>query len=296
MKKHLLLTFLIVAAFTVLFALQYPITLMDDAGHLVTFTSAPQRIVVAAPSITDFLVELGYSKNIVGVTKYDSYKQATDIGLMYPLNLEKILSVKPDLVFIFGGFQLSQYTRLEKLGLKAFVLNAKNLEGIYRDTIDVATIMGDPQKGEKLVSSLKARVMKIAKAAYKIPLSKRPKVFYGSAAKQIWTAGMGSFLNEIISLAGGVNITGNYAGPNGWLPVSPEFVVAQNPDIILVPYYAPNGQKAAVKAFESFPAFKDLKAVKEGHVYAINGNVASQPNTKLIGLLEELYGIFSKSW
>ncbi len=296
MRKRVLLVFLIVAAFTVIFALQYPLTLMDDAGHLVTFTSAPQRVVVGAPSITDFLIQLGYSKDIVGVTKYDSYKKAADIGLMYPLNLEKIVSLEPDVVFIFGGFQLSQYARLEKVGLKVFVLNAKNLDGVYRDVVDVATIMGNPQEGEKLASVLKDKVLKIAKAAYNVPLSKRPKVFYGSASKQIWTAGMGSFLNEIISLAGGVNIAGNYAGPNGWLPVSPEFVVAQNPDIVLVPYYVFGGQKAAVEAFENFPAFKDLKAVKEGHVYAINGNIASQPNTKLVQLLQTLYNIFSKSW
>ncbi|WP_051962666.1 ABC transporter substrate-binding protein [Mesoaciditoga lauensis] len=296
MKKYLSFVLVLTLTFTLLFAVQYPLTLVDDAGHAVTFENAPQRVISAAPSITDFLLELGYSKNIVGVTKYDSYTKATNIGLMYPLNMEKILYLKPDVVFMFGGFQLSQYQRLSKIGVKAFVLNANNLDGVYRDLMDVATIMGDPQKGQKLVSSLEEKVLKISKAAYNIPIDKRPKVFYGTPGKQIWTAGMGSFLNEVISLAGGVNVTGNYAGPNGWLPVSPEFVVAQNPDVILVPYFAPNGQKAAVKAFESYPAFKNLKAVKEGHVYAIDGNVASQPNTKLVGLLEELYNIFSKLW
>ncbi len=296
MKKYLSFVLVLTLTFTFLFAVQYPLTLVDDAGHAVTFENAPQRVISAAPSITDFLLELGYSKNIVGVTKYDSYTKATNIGLMYPLNMEKILYLKPDVVFMFGGFQLSQYQRLTKIGVKAFVLNANNLDGVYRDLMDVATIMGNPKKGQKLVSSLEEKVLKISKAAYNIPIDKRPKVFYGTPGKQIWTAGMGSFLNEVISLAGGVNVTGNYAGPNGWLPVSPEFVVAQNPDVILVPYYAPNGQKAAVKAFESYPAFKNLKAVKEGHVYAIDGNVASQPNTKLVGLLEELYNIFSKLW
>ncbi len=296
MKRVLAFTFVISLAFTVIFALQYPLTLVDDAGHVVTFKSAPQRIVSAAPSITDFLLELGYSKNIVGVTKYDTYTKATNIGLMYPLNLEKILSVKADVVFMFGGFQLSQYQRLSKIGIKAFVLNANSLNGVYRDVMDVATIMGEPEKGRKLVSSLKQRVLSVSKAAYKVPIDKRPKVFYGTPGKQIWTAGMGSFLNEIISLAGGINITGSYAGPNGWLPVSPEFVVSQDPDVVLVPYYAPGGQKAAVKSFEDYPAFKDLRAVKEGHVYAINGNIASQPNTKLVDLLEKLYGIFSKLW
>ncbi len=281
---------------SLVFAVTYPLTLVDDAGHVVTFNSAPQRVIDAAPSITDFLLELGYADKIVGVTKYDSYTKAENIGLIYPLNSEKIVALNPDVVFMFGGFQLSQYEKLKKLGINAFVLNANNLSGIYRDVMDVATIMGDSEKGEKLVSSLRTRVLKVAKEAYKVPIFKRPRVFYGTPGKQIWTAGMGSFLNEIISFAGGVNVTGNYAGPNGWLPVSPEFVVSQNPDIILVPYYAPNGQKAAIKSFENYPSFKDLKAVKDGHVYAIDGNVASQPNTKLVDLLEQIHDIFEKAW
>ncbi len=296
MKKYLVFGMLLILLFSIVLAVTYPLTLVDDAGHAVTFESQPERVIDAAPSVTDFLIKLGYANKIVGVTKYDSYTKAENIGLLYPLNLEKIVSLKPDVVFMFGGFQLPQYEKLTKLGIKAFVLNAKNLNGVYRDIIDVATIMGNPKKGQKLVKALSSKVMKIAEAAYKIPISKRPKVFYGSPYKQIWTAGMGSFLNEIISLAGGVNITGNYAGPNGWLPVSPEFVVSQDPDIILVPYYAPHGQKAAIKAFRDYPAFKDLRAVKEGHVYAINGNIASQPNTKLVDLLEQLYNIFSRSW
>lgn len=281
---------------SLVFAVTYPLTLVDDAGHVVTFNSAPQRVIDAAPSITDFLLELGYADKIVGVTKYDSYTKAENIGLIYPLNSEKIVALNPDVVFMFGGFQLSQYEKLKKLGINAFVLNANNLSGIYRDVMDVATIMGESEKGEKLVSSLRTRVLKVAKEAYKVPIFKRPRVFYGTPGKQIWTAGMGSFLNEIISFAGGVNVTGNYAGPNGWLPVSPEFVVSQNPDIILVPYYAPNGQKAAIKSFENYPSFKDLKAVKDGHVYAIDGNVASQPNTKLVDLLEQIHDIFEKAW
>ncbi len=296
MKKYLVFGALLILLFSLVIASTYPLTLVDDAGHVVTFESQPERVVDAAPSVTDFLLKLGYADKIVGVTKYDSYTKAENIGLLYPLNLEKIVSLKPDVVFIFGGFQLSQYEKLKRLSIRTFVLNAKNLDGVYRDIMDVSTIMGNPEKGHKLVESLRSKVMKIADAAYKVPISKRPRVFYGSASKQIWTAGMGSFLNEIISLAGGVNIAGNYAGPNGWLPVSPEFVVSQDPDIILVPYYTPNGGKAAVKAFSEYPAFKNLRAVKEGHVYAINGNIASQPNTKLVGLLEQLYNIFSKKW
>ncbi len=296
MKKYLVFIMLLVLTVFSALAVTYPLTLVDDAGHVVTFNSAPKRVIDAAPSITDFLLKLGYGNEIVGVTKYDSYTKAENVGLLYPLNLERIVALKPDVVFMFGGFQLSQYEKLKKLGINAFVLNANDLNGIYRDVMDIATIMGDSKKGGKVVSSLKTRVLKVAEEAYKIPIFRRPRVFYGTPGKQIWTAGMGSFLNEIISLAGGVNITGNYAGPNGWLPVSPEFVVSRNPDIILVPYYSANGQKTAIKSFEDYPAFKNLQAVKDGHVYSINGNVASQPNTKLVDLLEQIHDILKKAW
>jgi len=293
-RKFVVLAFLTVFLIFSVFASYYPVTLVDDAGNVVTIQSTPMRVIDAAPSVTDFLLKLGYGDRIVGVTQYDSYTKAQNIGLMYPLDLEKILSLKPDMVFLFGGFQLPQYAMLKKLGITSFVLNANSLNGVYRDVMDIATIMGDPQKGVTLVDKLKAIESKIENAAYTIPIDNRPTVFYGEPGKEIWTAGMGSFLNELISLAGGVNITGNYAGPNGWLPVSPEFVVAQNPDIILVPYYTSGGESAAIKQFDTYPPFANLKAVKEGHVYAINGNIASQPNTQLLDLLQQIYNIFQK--
>jgi iron complex transport system substrate-binding protein len=293
-KKFVALSLFSVLLVISIFASYYPITLVDDAGNVVTIQSTPMRVIDAAPSVTDFMLKLGYADRIVGVTQYDSYTKAQNIGLLYPLDLEKIISLKPDIVFLFGGFQLPQYASLKRLGITSFVLNANSLNGVYRDVMDVATIMGDPQRGEMLVNKLQSVESKIENAAYTVPLDKRPTVFYGTPGKEIWTAGMGSFLNEIISLAGGVNITGNYAGPNGWLPVSPEFVVAQNPDIVLVPYYVSGGEKAAIEQFDTYPPFADLKAVKTGHVYAINGNIASQPNTQLIDLLQQIYDIFQK--
>lgn len=292
--KKVFLTLLFLSIAVLALASYYPITLVDDAGNIVTITSTPMRVIDAAPSVTDFLLKLGYANRIIGVTQYDSYTKAENIGLLYPLDLEKIISLRPDIVFLFGGFQLPQYERLRKVGITAFVLNANSLNGVYRDVMDVATIMGDPQKGIDLVNKLKAIESKIENSAYSIPLDQRPTVFYGTPGKEIWTAGMGSYFNELISLAGGVNITGNYAGPNGWLPVSPEFVVSKNPDIILVPYYTPGGEETAIKQFETYPPFANLKAVKEGHIYAIDGNIASQPNTQLINLLEQLYEIFQK--
>ncbi len=275
-------------------AVSYPLTVVDDVGNAVTFGSAPERVVDAAPSVTDFMIKLGYSDRVVGVTKFDSYAMATDIGLLYPLNLEKIISLKPDLVLLFGGFQLQEYDRLARLGLKTFVLNADSLEGVYRDIVNVAIVMGDPQRGKNLVESLKKRVDKVALEAYNIPMDKRPTVFYGEPGNEIWTAGTGSLLNQVISLAGGMNVAGSFPGPNGWLPVGPEFVVSRDPDIVLTPYYTPEGATAAVKAFKEYPAFKDLRAVKEGRVYAIDGNITSEPNTKIVDILEQLYGIFGK--
>lgn len=299
MKKFVVLAFLTVFLIFSVFASYYPVTVVDDVGNVVTINSTPMRIIDAAPSVTDFLLQLGYASKIVGVTQYDSYTKAQNIGLMYPLDLEKILSLKPNMVFLFGGFQLPQYEQLKRLGITSFVLNANSLDGIYRDIMDVAIIMGNPENGTNLVDKLKSVESKIENSAYTIPMDQRPTVFYGTPGKEIWTAGMGSYLNEIISLAGGVNITGNYAGPNGWLPVSPEFIVSKNPDIILVPYYPTGGmgleqEKAAIEQFETYPSFKDLKAVKEGHVYAINGNIASEPNPQLIDLLKQLYDIFQK--
>lgn len=295
MKNVRVLSILFVLVLIAISLLSYPITLVDDLGRVVNIEKEPQRVVSAAPVATDYLLRLGLSDRIVGVTSFDSYKDAESIGNMVPINIEKVLSLKPDIVFTFGGFQAGEVEKLEKAGIKVFAMNPRTMDDIFRTLVNVGIIFNRSKLARKLSENLRNKMLSVAKKAYNIPINKRPKVFFASiyqGTNEVWTCGEGSFLNEAISLAGGINIAGNYTGPNGWLTVSMEFVVSENPDIILVPYYYEGGQEDAVKAVKSIKLWSNLKAIKNNKVIPIDGNIASSPDTRLIDLIVDLYNIF----
>lgn len=278
-----------------IFVLSYPITLVDDLGRAVTFEKEPQRVVSAAPVATDYLLKLDLSNKIVGVTSFDSYKEAENIGNLVPINIEKILTLKPDVVFTFGGFQAGEVEKLEKAGLKVFAINPRTMDDIFRTLINIGIIFNKSEQAKKLSRDLKSKMLGVAKKAYNVPIDKRPRVFFASiyqGTNEIWTCGQGSFLNEVISLAGGVNITGNYTGPNGWLTISMEFVVSENPDVILTPYYYEGGQEEAIKAVKSIKLWSNLKAIKNNKIIPVDGNIVSSPDTRLVDLIVKLYKIF----
>ncbi|PLV58679.1 cobalamin-binding protein [Thermotoga sp. KOL6] len=272
------------------------VVVVDDVGRVVEISTVPERVVSLSPSATRFLVFLGLEDRIVGVTDYDSY-QAERVGAMVPVNVEKVVSLNPDLVLMFGGFQLPEVVKLEKVGLKVLVINPVSLDDIIRDVVLLGIIFDKQEYAAKKASELREEMLKIGKKTYNVPPSERPKVLYltsapGPEVKEVWTCGAGSYLNEIISIAGGINIASGIAGPNGWPQLSLEFIVAQNPDVIVVGVYVPGTEKSEVEKIMKFKPFEEVNAVKFGKVFAIDGNLASQPSPDIFKLIEVFYEFF----
>ena len=291
MKRFLV--FSILLASLVLLA---QITVVDDLGRVVSLEEVPKRVVSAAPSITRYMIALGVESRICGVTDWDSYK-AEKIGNMVPLNVEKIVSLSPDLVLLFGGFQASEVEKLEKFGLKALVLNPTSLRDILRDLVLLGVVMGVEDRAKEISKELESEMLSMAKKTYKIPPQKRPRVLYlmgapESGMKEFWTAVSGSYMNDLISFAGGRNIAADITGPNGWAPISIEFIVEKDPEVIIVANFIPNGEEEVLKKILSFKPFEAISAVKSGRVYTVDGNLASQPSPDVFKLLGVLNGYF----
>lgn len=283
---------------TILAVVGLSLVIVDDIGRMVEISEAPSRVIVAAPAVTGYLKTLGLQDKIVGVTDWDPYafeSNVEKIGNLVPLNLEKILLLEPDIVFLMGGFQEPEVKKLENIGITAVVINANSIEDIYRDIVLIASIFGINDKGKNIAANFRSRVLQIAKKAYSIPQEKRPKVFLAmvsSEINEIWTCGTGSYLNQIIAYAGGVNVAAPYTGNNGWFPVSPEFVLKTSPDVILVPYYYEGGQEEAVNKILNYKPFASVPAVENKRVYPVDGNLMSYANPDIIILLEQLHQLF----
>lgn len=280
----------------------YPLSVVDDSNTLVVIKSEPQRIVSTAPANTEILFYLGFGDKVVGVTDYADYppqvKSLARIGQMTPLNKEKITLLNPDIVFATGGFQTKDVESLRKLGMTVVVIDPKNFDGIFKDMVLISAVVGNIDTGKQKVKELDDRLLRIAKSAYNIPIDKRPRVLVGGQYKTIWAPGAGSFLNEVISLAGGRNITGMLIGPGGWLPINPEFVVMNDPDIIIIPEGKGMGTKEARNKVISYishrPGWGNIKAVKNKRIYFVNENILYRPGPRLVKAVELLNEYFFK--
>lgn len=265
-------------------------TVTDDLGRKVNIKGIPQRVVSLAPSNTELLFALGQGDKVVGVTDFCDYPpeatQKPKVGTVFPgFNAEVIVNLKPDLVFAIGTKVPDIVTQLEAKGIPGVVLQPATLEDIYKDIRLVGQIMGVTPLADYTVARLQEEAQTVVQA---VSLSSyRPTVFYGvdvSDPAQLWTAGKDTFPNTFIEMAGGINIARDKV--TGYSPpLSLEALVAADPDIIIL-----GGASWGVSATEvaSRPVWNQLKAVKEGHIYAIDDTPISRPGPRIIQGFKEL--------
>lgn len=287
--------FIFISLLVLLFSLSFSITLVDDLGRVVEFDKPINRIVSAAPVVSDYLVHLDSTDKVVGVTDWDIHINTEKIGNVFPLNMEKIVSLNPDIVFLTGGFQEPEVSKLEDFGIKTFVINPTSINDIPKTIQKLGLILNKTELSQKLSKNFRDKINDLGKKTS--TWSNKPRVFYAMISVQniseIWTTGTGSFLNEAISIAGGQNVAAPLTGNNGWLAVGPEYVLKENPDIIIVPSYF-SGDKSLVDTINKTEQFNDIKAVKNGNILTINNDKASQASPSIIDIIEEMYNYFKE--
>ena len=276
-------------------AAEYPLTVIDETGTAVTLSKEPQRFISTAPSNTEILFALGLGEKVVGVTNYCNYPEAAKhvekIGEISPLNYEKIISLKPDLVLAYGGFQLKDIPRLRELGIIAIVLEPLNLKDTFKSIKMIATACGISDKGSILVDNLTKRVDYIKSKVSNIPISSQPKVFIGGTSETIFTPGAGTLFNELITMAGGQNIA---ASLSFWKKISPEFVAEAEPDIIIIPIGVMNQEESSkIKEIVSKRnGWSNIPAIKNKKIYIVNEDLFYRAVPRMVDGLELLYKIF----
>lgn len=265
----------------------------DDHGRTVTIADTPERVISLAPSATEILFALGVGDKVVGVTDYCDYPEelvekietgiVQKVGAPFPgFNLETIVDLEPDVVFAIGATVPDYVYDLDELGIPAIVLNAKDIDGIFHDIELVGEVSGKEEDAEALVADLgddmDETVAKVSGASARA-------VFYGvdvSDSALLWTAGNGTFIDALITLAGGVNIAGDL---EGWPTYNLEDLVDTNPDVIVL-----GGANWGVSAEEvaSRPVWEDLDAVKNERMYAIDDTTLVRPGPRIAEGLELL--------
>jgi iron complex transport system substrate-binding protein len=280
--------FLLFSLHAVLFGSQQK-TIKDDLNFPHKLTSPPKRIISLAPNITEILFDLDLGEKVVGVTRYcDFPKEALKkekIGGMIDLNLEKINALNPDLVIGFRGNPLRILSRLRSLHLPLFVLEmGTDLETLFGVIKKIGAITQKEKKAEILVESLKKRYDRIQSALRDV--QHEPTVFFSLYGTGLWTGGKGSFLNDLVGKARGVNIAGNI--PRKWLHYKREQLIHDNPEVIIILSKSQKEFSKVKKWMKKEAYLNGIKAVEADRIYFLDENLASRPGPRLIDALENL--------
>ena len=247
------------------------------------------RIISLAPSTTEILFSLGLDDEIVGVTTFCNYPpqaiKKEKVGAFSNPNIEKIISLKPDLIFATGLEQAPTVERLKQLKLKVFISDPSSIEELLTSIIEIGKLTNREKQAEVLVGQMKAGIERMKTKIKLIPLEKRPKVFIEIWHDPLLTVGKDSFVDELISLAGGINIA--YDSPRPYSYFSPEQVIKRNPDCIILGYMV---NDEAMKTINNQFGWKEIKAVKNNAVYNdINPDLFLRPGPRLIEGLEKIH-------
>jgi iron complex transport system substrate-binding protein len=266
-----------------------PLTLTDGLGREVTLSGPAQRIISMAPSNTEILFAIGAGSQVVGRDALSDFpeeaKNVTDVGSTFEaLNTELIVSLKPDLVLAAEINTPEQVKQLEDLGLRVYYLkNPLTLEEMYGNLEIVAQLTGHQDEATALIESLKKRVAAVDEKI--APISSRFSVFYELDATdpaKPYTAGKGTFIDQLIDRAGGYNIASEL---EGYPQMSLEQVVAADPAFIILgdARYGISPESIAQR-----PGWENLSAVKNGQIFPFNDDLVSRPGPRLVDALEEL--------
>jgi iron complex transport system substrate-binding protein len=249
-----------------------------------------QRIVSCAPSTTEILFVLGAQGKLVGVSTACDYppeaKTITKIGDMANPNLEKVLGLKPDLVVSTPFMSPTVADALRKQGVDVYVSDQNNFADLFASITRIGELSGAEKRAAQLTGDLRRRMEAVETKIAGIPGARRPKVFIQVASDPLYTAGKGSFVDELVTRAGGGNVAAGVKTP--YAQVTSEFVVQQDPDFILACDMV--ALKDAIKQISGRLGWSNIKAVKQNHIItSIDADLLIRPGPRLMDGLEKLY-------
>lgn len=245
-------------------------TLSDDDNREIKLTQKPERIVVTSASFLEPLNEVG--GEVVGrpssKTKLPDFaKNAVDIGPVYQIDTEKLLSCNPDLVLINKGMNERLGEVLDGNNIAYLVIEMKDYESVKKNIERFAQIVGNPERGKNLVDKMDSDIAEIKN---KLPADKKKVAIIHSTAQGLSVQLDNSIAGNVVKILGWENVASNMTATKDGgdtAPYSLEILIEQNPEIIFVTSMGDideiknNMEKmiAENQAWQTIPAIKNSK-------------------------------------
>lgn len=266
-------------------AIAEPISVTDDLGRVVRFSTPPGRIVSMAPALTEILFSLGLDEKIVGVTDYCNYPpealSKTRIGGLNA-NIERILALRPDLVVgVAGLYQQENLTRFDRFHIPYFIVDPASIDKIFETYLTLGVVTGVQQTAREKVRQLQNRLDRVRNAVKPYPPT---RLLYVVDKEPLISVGNGSYLSDLIRDAGGLNIAGRVEKP--YPVLSLEYVIQQDPQVIIL---ATDADRRLTDQDRRFWArWSSVSAVRDGKIYKVDRDLLNRPGPRVMDGLEEL--------
>lgn len=269
----------------------FPVTLVDGLGDEVVIESKPEKIVSLMPSNTEIIYELGLGDKVVGVNDFDNYPEEVleveKVGSQ-EFNVEKIISLKPDLVLAHeSGAVLAEdgLKQLADAGITVLVVHdAQSFSKVYETFELIGKATGEIEAAEAITNNMKNKLAEIEQLVAKVAEEDRKTVFVEvSPSPDIFTTGKNTFIDEMITLVNGINAAGD---EEGWVQLSEEAIISLNPDVIVTTYgYYVEDPLGEVLNRQGWG---DVTALKNEQVFDVHSDKVTRSGPRLAEGVEEL--------
>lgn len=286
MKHRLPIILLITLAITAgAQASKYPLTVTDCRGKQVTLKTEPKRIISTTPSNTEILFALGLGDRIVGVTNWCDYpaeaREKPRVGDRV-ISIEKVLSLKPDLVVAHGFLNVQAIKDMESHGIKVIAVDPKNIDAVAKDILLIGRATNREIQARKIATKITDAKAVVKRATLKN--RNKPKVLVSVQGSPLWASGPDTYVNEMVSLSGGANIMAKEKP--GFNQYSTEIAVYRNPDIIIAT------NKSDLPIFKR-GIWAHTAASEKDRVYYVNPDIIVRPGPRLAEGIKQIARLIS---
>lgn len=263
----------------------YPYTVKDASGQEVTFEKAPETVIPLLPSNTETLFGIGSGDKVIAVTENDNYPaevEALDKVGDYNVNVEKVISLQPEAVFaheMMMGSAGEAINQIRDAGITVVVVpTASTFEETYETIQMIGAVMNKNEEATKIVEGMQAKIASIKEKAAGITEKKR--VFIeNSDEPEIYAPGTNTFPQQFLDMINAENVVTE----KGWVMMSPEMIVNESPDVIIVMYsYVPD----IIEKIKNRDGFDTVNAVKNDRIVQLEENITSRTGPRLADGLE----------
>lgn len=266
------------------------LSVSDMTGRIITLQSPAEKIVAISAADCEIVFALGVGERLVGRGEYCNYPaEAADIPVVQSgaeTNIEQIISLEPQVVLMNTMSQTEeQVAQLENAGIEVVVSTAEDINGVYKAIKMIGTVVGREKEAARLISDMKRSFADI-EISHESDGDKT--VFFEVAPLEygLWTAGSGTFMDEIAGIIGLENI---FSDVQGWVEISEEQVIDRNPDyIVTITNYDSIGQDPT-EEIASRIVWGNITAVKNEAILNLSDNELTVPGPRLAFGAEVLY-------